>query len=88
LKTLRQQKPTYSNIKRVDERLKERKEATEKPVYVGLMAPNMAGGVFINEAPFVTYEDTDREKLLDFLAAKLYAGGGHTQFFQKQLERG
>ena len=81
-------KATYSNIKRVDERLKERNEATEKPVYVGLMAPNMAGGVFLNEAPFVTYEDTDREKLLDYLAAKLYGGGAAHSVFSKTIGAG
>jgi Zn-dependent M16 (insulinase) family peptidase len=81
-------KATYSNIKRVYERLKERKEATEKPVYVGLMAPNMAGGVILNEAPFVAYEDTDREKLLDFLAAQLYSGKGPHAVFSKTIGAG
>jgi Zn-dependent M16 (insulinase) family peptidase len=81
-------KAIYSNTRLVDERLKARKEATEKPVYVGLMAPNMAGGVFVNEAQLVAYRDTDREKLLDYLTSKLYAGGGAHAVFSKTIGAG
>jgi Zn-dependent M16 (insulinase) family peptidase len=80
---------TYSNARRVDERLKARNGATEKPVYVGLTAPNMTGGVFINEAALTGYNDAaDREKLLDFLASKLYGGGGAHSVFSKTIGAG
>ena len=81
---------TYANTRRIDERLRGRggAGATEKPVYVGLMAPNMTGGVFINEAPLTGYNDLDREKLLDFLASKLYGGGGAHGIFSKTIAAG
>jgi Zn-dependent M16 (insulinase) family peptidase len=80
---------TYSNARRIDERLKARNGASEKPVYVGLMAPNMTGGVFINEAALTGYNDAaDREKLLDFLASKLYGGGGAHSVFSKTIGAG
>ena len=82
-------KATYSNTRRIDERLKERKAAAEKPIYVGLIAPNMTGGVFINDAPLTHYSDTDsREKLLEFLASKLYGGGGAHSVFSKTIGAG
>lgn len=79
---------TYSNARRIEERLRARNGAAEKPVYVGLMAPNMTGGVFIHEAPLASYADTDREKLLDFLASKLYGGGGAHSVFAKTIGAG
>ncbi|HEY8563360.1 MAG TPA: insulinase family protein [Pyrinomonadaceae bacterium] len=79
---------TYSNARRIEERLRTRGAATEKPVFVGLMAPNMTGGVFINEAPLTAYTDLDREKLLDFLASKLYGGGGAHSVFSKTIGAG
>jgi Zn-dependent M16 (insulinase) family peptidase len=79
---------TYSNTRRIEERLKARGGATEKPIYVGLMAPNMTGGVFIHEAPLAGYTDLDREKLLDFLASKLYGGGGAHSIFSKTIGAG
>jgi hypothetical protein len=48
----------------------------------------MTGGVFIHEAPLAAYTDTDREKLLDFLAAKLYGGGGAHSVFSKTIGAG
>jgi Zn-dependent M16 (insulinase) family peptidase len=79
---------TYSNTRLIDERLKTRGAATEKPVYVGLIAPNMTGGVFLNFVPLATYADTDREKLLDFLASKLYAGGAAHSVYAKTIGAG
>ena len=79
----------YANTRRIDERLRARGGAgAEKPVFVGLMAPNMTGGVFINEAPLAGYNDLDREKLLDFLATKLYGGGGAHSVFSKTIGAG
>src|SRR5215204_1998828 len=78
----------YSRARRIEERLRARGAATEKPVFVGLLAPNMTGGVFINEAPLTGYTDLDREKLLDFLASKLYGGGGAHSVFSKTIGAG
>ncbi len=78
----------YSKTRRIDERLKARNNMAENPVFVGLMAPNMTGGVFINEVSFVSYSDTDREKLLDFLASKLYGGSGAHSVYTKTLNAG
>ena len=82
-------KANYSNARLVDERLKARDAAAEKPVYVGLLAPNMTGGVFLNSVPLTAYSDSaDREKLLDYLAALLYAGGGAHAVFSKTIGAG
>lgn len=78
----------YSKTRRIDERVKTRNNTAENPVFVGLMAPNMAGGVFINEVPFVGYADTDREKLLDYLASKLYAGSAGHSVYAKTIGAG
>jgi len=48
----------------------------------------MSGGVIINSAPLVGYRDTDREKILDYLAAKLYSGGGAHAVFTKTVASG
>ncbi len=54
------------------------------PVFVGLVNPNTQGGVFLNSAPMATYADADnREALLDFLASRLYGGGGAHGIFIK-----
>lgn len=79
----------YASTRRIEERLRARGGAgAEKPVFVGLMAPNMTGGVFLNEAPLTGYNDLDREKLLDFLASKLYGGGGAHSIFSKTIGAG
>jgi Zn-dependent M16 (insulinase) family peptidase len=78
----------YAKTRRIDERVKTRNRTTENPVFVGLRAPNMTGGVFINQVPFVSYADTDREKLLDFLASKLYGGSGAHSVYTKTLNAG
>ncbi len=81
-------KANYGSTRRVEERLAGRGGSTEKPVYVGLMAPNMGGGVIINSASLVTYADTDREKILNFLASKLYGGSGAHSVFSKTIGAG
>ena len=78
----------YPKIRNIDERAKARINSAENPIFVGLMAPNMTGGVFINDVPFVSYADTDREKLLDFLASKLYGGSGPHSVYTKTLNAG
>jgi hypothetical protein len=74
----------YSSSRLVEARLRERVGAGESPVFVGLMNPNTQGGVFLNSAPSVSYLDADdREGLLDYLATRLYAGGGAHGIFIK-----
>ena len=74
----------YQSAKLIDARLRGRVGATATaPVFVGLLNPNTQGGVFLNTAPVATYLDTDRDKLLDFLAARLYGGGGAHSIFMK-----
>jgi hypothetical protein len=67
----------------VEERLRGRNPTAVSPVHVGLLNPNTQGGVFLNSAPLAGYGATDRESLLEFLAAKLYAGGGAHSMFMK-----
>ncbi|MEZ5009510.1 MAG: hypothetical protein R2753_15300 [Chitinophagales bacterium] len=81
-------KINYSNEKIIDERLKQRLGVSENPVFVGLVNPNSATGVFLNSAPMITYQDTSREELLQFLAAQLFAGGGKNSVFTKTTGAG
>ena len=75
---------TYSSKRLIDGRLSGRVGGKEKPIYVGLVNPNTQGGVFLNSAPSASYLDADnREMLLDYLASRLYAGGGAHGIFIK-----
>ena len=73
----------YSNTRLVEGRLRARAGAQTAPVFVGLLQPSLSGGVFLNSAPLVTYADTSREALLDYLASRLYAGRGAHGIFIK-----
>ncbi|HLM55937.1 MAG TPA: hypothetical protein VK422_07370 [Pyrinomonadaceae bacterium] len=74
----------YSAGRLVEARLRERTGVKDAPVFVGLMNPNTAGGVFLNSAPAAAYDQAeDREQVLDFLASRLYAGGGAHGVFIK-----
>jgi hypothetical protein len=66
----------------VESRLRGR-VAGAQPLFVGLVNPNTRGGVFLNSAAAVAYDDVSRDGLLDFLAAKLYGGGGAHGIFMK-----
>jgi len=81
-------KVTYTPARRVDARLALRGGGGTKPVYVGLMAPNMSGGVIMNSARLTPYADTGRDGVLNFLASKLYAGGGAHSVFSKTIGAG
>ncbi|HSP35624.1 MAG TPA: hypothetical protein VLU46_15035, partial [Thermoanaerobaculia bacterium] len=73
----------------IDSRLLQRDPTATHPVYVGLLAPNMKGGVIITSVPSVQYTDTtDREKQLDFLASRLHAGYGAHGIFLKTIGAG
>jgi Zn-dependent M16 (insulinase) family peptidase len=73
----------------IDMRLAARDASATNPVHVGLLAPNMKGGVITTSVPSVHYgESHDREKQLDFLASKLHAGYGAHGVFLKTLAAG
>jgi Zn-dependent M16 (insulinase) family peptidase len=71
----------------IDARLHAR-SGGEKPIYVGLVVPNLKGGVFINGETVASYRDSDKERLLDFLAARLYGGNGSHSAYSKTLDAG
>ncbi len=81
-------KAKYGNERLIEARLAARRADAKAPVYVGLMAPNMSGGVMLNSAAFVTYDDTSRDAILNFLASKLYSGGGAHSVFNKTIGAG
>jgi hypothetical protein len=56
---------------------------------VGLLAPNKQGGVIITSVPSVHFADAgDTEKQLDFLASRLYGGGGSHGAFSRTIGAG
>jgi Zn-dependent M16 (insulinase) family peptidase len=71
------------NARVIDARLRERAGDASSPVFVGLVNPNSQSGVFLNSAPLASFKDTDTEKLLQYLASRLYAGGGAHGIFIK-----
>jgi hypothetical protein len=81
-------KARYETIRRIDSRLRERDASAVSPVFVGLLNPNSQGGVFINSAPATSYEDTDRDSMLNYLAVNLYGGGGGHSIFMKTAGAG
>jgi Zn-dependent M16 (insulinase) family peptidase len=72
-----------SNEMVINDRIRERHPNATKPVFVGLVNPSTSSGVFIHSAPGVDYHDTTRNKLLQYLAFNLYAGGGAHGIFMK-----
>ncbi len=74
---------SYSTNPRVVQRLHDRTGSNDRPVYVGLVNENTRSGVHINTAPCASYTDHDNNSLLDFLAARLYGGGGAHSMFMK-----
>lgn len=63
--------------------------ADPAPQHVGLHAPNKQGGVILTAVPMVGYADGgDREKLLDYLSSRLYAGAGAHGVFSRTVGAG
>jgi Zn-dependent M16 (insulinase) family peptidase len=81
-------KENYGNERRIDVRLAARRADATAPVYVGLMAPNMSGGVMLNSARLTQYADTNTDAILNYLASKLYSGGGAHSVFSKTIGAG
>jgi Zn-dependent M16 (insulinase) family peptidase len=82
-------KANYGNERRIDARLSERGGSTTQPVYVGLLAPNMSGGIMMNSARLISYYDEpSQDGILNFLTSKLYSGGGAHSVFTKTISAG
>jgi Zn-dependent M16 (insulinase) family peptidase len=79
---------TYSDEPIIITRLRERAGDSTKPVFVGLVNDNTRSGVFVNSAPCASFEDSDPDVLLKFLAARLYGGGGAHSMFMKTWSAG
>ena len=63
--------------------------APESPLHVGLHAPNKQGGVILTSVPALHFADAaDKDKLLDYLATRLYGGGGSHGIFSKTVGAG
>lgn len=81
--------PATPSPRHVDTRLAARDANAKSPVYVGLLAPNMKGGVIITSVPMLHFADAgDRNRQLDYLAGKLHAGYGAHGIFLKTLANG
>ncbi len=74
---------TYRGVPLIINRMNQRNPRPVQPVYVGLVNENTRLGVFINRAKCASFADNDPEKLLRFLAARLYGGGGAHSMFMK-----
>jgi Zn-dependent M16 (insulinase) family peptidase len=78
-----------NNERKVDTRLRQRGAIVGSPVFVGLLAPNMSGGVVITSVAGVQYADVgNRDKQLDYLSSRLYAGPGAHGIFAKTIAAG
>ena len=78
----------YDANRRIDLRLRERDASATSPVFVGLLNANSQGGVFIHSAPAASYENADREGILNYLSTNLYGGGGGHSIFMKTAAAG
>ncbi|MCM2314236.1 MAG: hypothetical protein NDJ92_03670 [Thermoanaerobaculia bacterium] len=67
----------------VRERLARRSPEAKDAFFVGLVAPQLKGGVHIHSVSAWNYADRERDELLDFLASRLYAGGGAHGIFMR-----
>ena len=72
----------------IADRVKARRPGKPEPVFVGLLAPNLQGGVFLHSAPFVNLKQHGEGPALDYLASKLFSGGGPHSMFMKTWAAG
>ena len=73
----------YSSMPLIVNRLQQRFPGLTTPLYVGLLDDNTRSGVHYNTANCASYLDTNTSTLIDFLAARLYGGGGAHSMFMK-----
>jgi hypothetical protein len=78
----------YGNAARIDARLRDHQGDHAAPRYIGLYDPNLTGGVMASIMPFTSYDDTGRDKQLDYLASRLFAGYGEHGVFTKTISAG
>lgn len=63
--------------------------APAAPVHVGLLAPNKQGGVILSSVPSAHFADAgNKDKQLDFLASRLFGGGGSHGAFSRTIGAG
>jgi Zn-dependent M16 (insulinase) family peptidase len=73
----------------VDTRLRQRDPSAEHPQNLGLFVATKPSGVIVTSAPGPTLADyKDREKVLDYLASRVDAGGGAHGIFLKTAGAG
>ena len=72
----------------VAKRVMARENLANEPQYVGLLAPNMQGGVHLHSVKAVSLFDLDEESALQFLAFKLFGGAGPHGVFMKTWSAG
>ncbi|MCX6622541.1 MAG: hypothetical protein NTY38_16030, partial [Acidobacteria bacterium] len=72
----------------IEARLRQHDPAATTPRFVGLLVPNLPGGVMVTMLPFSRFADTSREALLELLAAKMFSGGGAHSVFSKTVGAG
>jgi Zn-dependent M16 (insulinase) family peptidase len=73
----------YAENERIIDRLANRIDLNEKPVYVGLVNNNTSNGVMVFTARHADIQDTSREAVLRCLSGKLYSGGGGHGLFMR-----
>jgi Zn-dependent M16 (insulinase) family peptidase len=73
----------HSNTPVVFSRLQEREPNVTRPEYAGLVFDDTRAGVFYNTATCASFVDSTDEALYNFLAARLYGGGGAHSMFMK-----
>jgi hypothetical protein len=88
LSSVPSQRQVYSSTPRIIARLQERTPGLARPIFVGLINDNTRSGLIINSVPCTSYLDQDPEKVLRFLSAKLYGGGGAHSMFMKTWNAG
>ena len=73
----------YSSNPLVIDRYKDRSGDAALPIYVGLVNENTRSGVIVNTADCANFVSHTPAGLIDFLAARLYGGGGAHSMFMK-----
>ena len=78
-----------ATTKLVDARLLAREPEARNPLHVGLLAPNMQGGVILTSVPSVHYADfAAKEGQLDYLSSRLFSGAGAHGVFARTIAAG
>src|SRR5262249_45972259 len=88
LSALPSKQVAYAKDRRIDERLRRRQPDAVAPRLAGLFNPNLQGGVILTLVPFVDYDQTGREQLLEYLASKVFAGAGPHSVFTRTIGAG